>query len=747
MGADLYVMKSQKDYRRSRSASLPPSLSYYAKGEPYEYAPLPGPRMIRLLYIQHCDINLESYFVRGRLEVVNIDDVDNKYVALSYTWGPPLVENFADLDLAPYELLIESDEGSRRLADDGTVHDASGRAASFPRRYTTMELSANLSDYLHWHAQWHADSRAPVWIDAVCINQRDPAEVSRQLLLQGEIYSLASRTNIWLGAYALDLGVYGWWVDTVRPAVLRARDAHDRGPSTTRYYDEIGGRHPLDAQFWLDEFGLEPFPGRDWYQSMVVYYRFISVRRWFSRVWVVQEALLARECVMLCTDRAFRWRDVLDLDEVMCLDSWCRKLIERARERGDYFSDDWSPYYVFDRIPAAIDRAQDQSAKHGDFHILLECVLEILQRTRPLAATIARDKVLGLLGIIRNVLPEDHRISSLAHETSRDSRETFIAFAKYCIGKGSLHILNFVQDPALTATANLPTWVPDWGFSQQLFVFRAVNGLRAGTSSNLTNNPGLCPRVDGETLVVHGKRLGKVTNVYGGDAWVKNIDQLLGLLGPMYAFNGESISEALFRTLLYDRSIKDLTKPFGVDDHILVLEYLRWVLIKVCSEDDGLKARLNKFVLERVALEKAQDRALVETIQDALDWLESKNLKSISDVDGGIDCERTTEGDVSDARLPRLSQLGETCYSRLERLETSWSLFTTDTVSLGLGRKMAQPEDELWVVVGSDLITILRPTADGVGYSLVGTSVVCGFMEGQALRGITESELNEIRVI
>ncbi|KAF2189843.1 hypothetical protein K469DRAFT_500793, partial [Zopfia rhizophila CBS 207.26] len=38
-----------------------------------------------------------------------------------------------------------------------------------------------------------------VWVDAICINERDPAEQMEQIGLMGQIYSKAERALVWLG--------------------------------------------------------------------------------------------------------------------------------------------------------------------------------------------------------------------------------------------------------------------------------------------------------------------------------------------------------------------------------------------------------------------------------------------------------------------------------------------------------------------------------------------------------------------
>ncbi|KAF4625929.1 hypothetical protein G7Y89_g12234 [Cudoniella acicularis] len=44
------------------------------------------------------------------------------------------------------------------------------------------------------------DTPRCLWIDALCINQKDDAEKSVQVALMGSIYSKALRVVIWLGA-------------------------------------------------------------------------------------------------------------------------------------------------------------------------------------------------------------------------------------------------------------------------------------------------------------------------------------------------------------------------------------------------------------------------------------------------------------------------------------------------------------------------------------------------------------------
>ena len=84
------------------------------------------------------------------------------YAALSYTWG--------------------NSQPSKTITVDGKM----------------MRITANLSSALR-HLR-RSDHVVSMWIDAICINQDDLQEKSRQVRLMGEIYSAAYNVCVWLGS-------------------------------------------------------------------------------------------------------------------------------------------------------------------------------------------------------------------------------------------------------------------------------------------------------------------------------------------------------------------------------------------------------------------------------------------------------------------------------------------------------------------------------------------------------------------
>ena len=109
-------------------------------------------------------VSLFSFEGRRTTNRVSAPLVDAKppyYEALSYVWGEP--------------------NSSRSL------HCATGKIA----------LTSNLETALK--ALRHHDRKRAIWVNAICIDQKNVAERGHQVKLMGKIYANAERVLIWLG--------------------------------------------------------------------------------------------------------------------------------------------------------------------------------------------------------------------------------------------------------------------------------------------------------------------------------------------------------------------------------------------------------------------------------------------------------------------------------------------------------------------------------------------------------------------
>ena len=152
-------------------------------GDEYVYSPLPDDGTIRLLRLMpHQDkeaplqCQLFEYPLRKARQGVHM------YEALSYVWGSEEDQK---------SICIRTDDKS-----DGSSTSPSAR--NNHRLLVTGNLHAALL-----HLRDGLLERI-MWIDAICINQKDSVEKGRQVQFMAEIYASANRVIVWLGEASSD---------------------------------------------------------------------------------------------------------------------------------------------------------------------------------------------------------------------------------------------------------------------------------------------------------------------------------------------------------------------------------------------------------------------------------------------------------------------------------------------------------------------------------------------------------------
>ncbi len=166
--------------------------------------------------------------------------------------------------------------------------------------------------------------RERVWIDAVCINQEDKGtEKALQLGMMDRIYRNASFVVTWLGTggsgttqlleifQALDrASPDDFYLNLMSDPAIRDPYDDGRGDETRQIFKYFEFE-PLASTFW--RLGL-PLPDSDLWRVVA---DFFHRRRWFSRLWVIQEAALARELVALVGCHVVSWRAMIRCFELI----------------------------------------------------------------------------------------------------------------------------------------------------------------------------------------------------------------------------------------------------------------------------------------------------------------------------------------------------------------------------------------------------------------------------------------------
>lgn len=220
----------------------------------YAYQPLPlSNEYIRQLIL---DPGQGDEPLSGRLVTTKMLDAPG-FEAISYVWGASIRDRWIVLD-------------GRELPITTSVEDAL-RQARMPEKHRTL------------------------WADSICMNQEDDVEKAHQVTMMGRIYAKSSRTLICLGRHP------------------RSRQYSQDVAALVEGVNDMMNRKFASPDFSWD-WGSFPFPRED--EPLLHDEKWISWEKlgkcdWFRRGWVMQEAALAREAVVLWADAEIQWISIL----------------------------------------------------------------------------------------------------------------------------------------------------------------------------------------------------------------------------------------------------------------------------------------------------------------------------------------------------------------------------------------------------------------------------------------------------
>jgi len=354
------------------------------------------PREIRLINLRYGedDDQIQCSLVRHHLDVPS---PDIKYAALSYVWGDP--------------------NDTAMILCDGQL----------------LEIRENLHSLL-WHirefVEWEPQTTEFFWADAICINQADEEEKSQQIRLMQEIYYRADTVILWLGEETFDTRMGLEMIDRVTKALY---DHSSFDPETRE--------HALDMEDVMRDPQSFGIPDDDDIGWKAVYE--ILEDPLFTRVWIIQELLMARQAIFLCGLTLISANFLLPFAEFFVDSEFYRKL------RGQ-------PWYCkhqnLSRI-ASVKTRLEAGRNLG--------MLELLKVAVRFEATDPRDKVFALVGLAKDVNP------SLIDYT-KSTEEILIILALHILNQprvdpsdiSGLEMLSFAR--AIPTHFEIPSWVPCW---------------------------------------------------------------------------------------------------------------------------------------------------------------------------------------------------------------------------------------------------------------------------------------------
>ncbi|KAK0625812.1 heterokaryon incompatibility protein-domain-containing protein [Immersiella caudata] len=318
------------------------------------------------------------------LQHVSLDDDVPEYTALSYTWEDPFTPEQSPPASPDREIFINGQP-------------------------------VNIEENAFWALQHLRPRRSTepltLWIDAICINQEEgggSAEKGQQVEMMDMIYKSAAKTVVWLGP---------------------ARDGSDAMMDLINEMGQPGfQRPPEQAQAMIDAI---PFNNRMAFWS----------RRWWYRVWVLQELFLSKDVYFQCGDR----------------------IIPFARIKYEYWL-----IRAFD-LDSLADAAQADRAGRLAQEVYRPGIRgevpgvslsEMAHITGTLGASKVRDLVFGLRGLLRE--KEKRAIRPEYDESLVSDSQVFADVTRHLLLQPSgLSLLQLVRYRA-ERPADMPSWAPDF---------------------------------------------------------------------------------------------------------------------------------------------------------------------------------------------------------------------------------------------------------------------------------------------
>ena len=435
----------------------------WAAGPPvpvYRYWPLPPiveygqtPPFTRIMLLR---AGVGGEPLRCSLTIVNVESCP-PFEALSYVWGQARAVHPV-------------------LCDGGAV-----------------SITQNLDDALR-SLRLPTQARR-LWVDAVCIDQQNLDERSRQVRYMRLIYSRATRVIVWLG-----LKVPGLEKAMDLAEMIHEIRSADRPDETTEAVSKVELNQNV-SMLAIATLTAE--------EEAAKHLQALLFRDFFSRSWCVQEVLVSAYCVAKIEDVEIDFFKILST--ALYIHMGLGKLVP------DTPLEFWNMVYM-KRTGNSRLVPQSSNAVEGSIGPLLH----LLVGTRDFKATDPRDKIFALLGItdeglnpqrayqvmapsdslgmkllqrmqgaitgvadyVNKLGPDMHfmRNKALIADYKKPVMEVYRDFTRFHFRKAPriLDILSHVQHIEDPSTAGWPSWVPKWFQPRSASMFGMIPVFLAG---------------------------------------------------------------------------------------------------------------------------------------------------------------------------------------------------------------------------------------------------------------------------
>lgn len=263
-------------------------------------------------------------------------------------------------------------------------------------------------------------SETYVWIDAICINQLDASERSKQVSLMRTIYSKAEEVFIWLG------------------------DADDRAAeaATCRVHNLfLGCMSRFDGGSLVDVLAKEDARAGDWDVISPLY-----ASPWWNRVWTVQEGFVNRKATCVLGTCSIRLHELTltayaaTQCKIRTAPTMDRKLAERLQ------------------LAATRVKLNEHFGEAAKWRGIPS--LEVVKLLEGFRSSDPRDMIYGMMGLVESLARPKRNFEGISVDYTMPPEELFARASTACIE--DCNTLEVLQLAVVQMRDHAPEGVPSW---------------------------------------------------------------------------------------------------------------------------------------------------------------------------------------------------------------------------------------------------------------------------------------------
>ena len=609
---------------------------------------------------------------RDQVRLVKFDFDSNRTTALLRTFS--LSESIPPLNALSYSWL-----------DEGPMTDTTEKCYIVETEAGQLQILETIHTFLRALAIRDAAlSAAWWWIDSICINLDDLNERSEQVQLMGRIYRNARDVIIWLGSESSDTDLAIDFIQLLNKTVRRERNTEK-----------------IRSTFEQDQY----LPH---WAALASFFQ----RRWWSRIWTLQEYALNSNTFFWCGTRTLRRFTV---EGALIVADRCNAIAFRSTAAFRH----------------GFNRRRVQTLYEKDDEQMRTISMAALSAySSCFEATDDRDRLYGIMALTNDA-------DLLDVDYSYSVEETYLRFATGSIEHhNSLDIICFASIYHSKEDSVLPSWVPDWRAGKDpvcaLTVPLMVSQSGEAHIDNLRNElagdkyrqsmryAASKDRVAEYTF--HQSRLvarGTVVDVIDGLAGSRTAD-LVQSTAPV---NVTSAAPSV---------ITSVSVPLVVCECLVLARkdrFLRFAIPVAEFFNDFM------WLCDRLTTYRA---SVPKEFRDWYRRTRSLLIHGRSLEDTRLEYNETVHNDLSSWTANRDEHVRDTFFGRFYDtfVRMSLRLIVTEAGHIGMASAKARKGDLVVVLFGCSVPVLLRQSdsaKDGV-FTLVGECYLHGFMGGEGLR-------------